>query len=615
MLSNAIPRLLDRLRRSELVRKGGEQTDGQLLKAFVGRRDAQALEALVRRHAPMVWGVCRRTLANHHDAEDAFQATFLVLLRRAASLRSPELLANWLYGVALKTARKAKQMAAKRSVREPQVSPTPEPSAVESRDCSFGPEQLQLLDEELSRLPEKYRAAIVLCDLEGSSRAEAARRLRKPEGTVASRLARGREMLARRLTRRGLDVSATSVAAALPRQAALGSVPAVLLTNTIKTTALIAAGEVAAAGAISGQVATLTEAVLRAMALTKRKATIVVFLIAALVLSAGLVAHHLLDNRPIENSRLPPDPDRPGQADYLVLVVSASYPGANAAVVADVVGGSIEGVINHDGAQGLVRIESTSDNDGRYTAHLYFKAETDPESAMKVVKTRIWQAEPLLPDVVLKEKVSVTVGKAAGDPNEVAIAVIDLAKGGDGVQLKKAARAVVKRLEAEHALTNPQVFPGGDDVKELSAYIDHTKCASLSVTPTEVFKTLEAAVPAYHGHPNSVFGIIGASAEGKAVNLEELKKVVVRGKVTLGDVAHFRELYGPATAYRVDNCVAFRITGTPPEGKSVAEAATKCVELAEPEAKRVCLAGPQGKILHMKWVERWGFAVKNLSAK
>ena len=596
-----------------MLREGGEQTDGQLLKAFVGRRDVQALEALVRRHAPMVWGVCRRTLDNHLDAEDAFQATFLVLFRRAASLRSPELLANWLYGVALKTARKARQMAAKRSVRERQVSPMPEPPAVESRDCAFGPEQLRLLDEELSRLPEKYRVAIVLCDLEGSSRAEAARRLRKPEGTVASRLARGREMLARRLTRRGLAVSATSVAATMPQQAALGSVPAALLANTVKAAALIAAGEATAAGAISGQVAILAEAVLRATALTKRKAAIVVFLIAALVLSAGMVAHHLLDNRPIENPARRPDPARPGQADYLVLAVTASYPGANALVVADVVARSIEGVINLDGAEGLVRIESTSDNDGRYTARLYFNAETDPESAMNLIKTRIWQAEPLLPDVVLKNKVSVTVGKAEGGPNEVAIAVIDRGDG-DPVQLKKAARAVVKRLEAEHALTNPQVFPG-DDVKQLCTYVDHTKCASLGVTPTEVFKTLEAAVPAYHGHPNSVFGIIGASAEGRAVNLEELKKVVVRDKVTLGDVARFNDVDVPAAVYRVDNCVAFRITGTPPEGKSVAEAATKCVELAEPEVKRVWLAGPEAKVVHMKWVERWGFAVKNLSAE
>src|SRR5262249_25496204 len=149
-------------RRSALLQEGEEQTDGQLLEAFVRRRDSLALETLVRRHAPMVWGVCGRTLANHHDAEDAFQATFLVLVRRAASIRSRELLANWLYRVAHKTALKARQTAAKRHAREKQVVEMPEPQT-EPHDHEFGPELRPLLDEELSRLPEKYRIVIVLC--------------------------------------------------------------------------------------------------------------------------------------------------------------------------------------------------------------------------------------------------------------------------------------------------------------------------------------------------------------------------------------------------------------------------------------------------------------------
>src|SRR5262249_45291580 len=160
-------------RRSALLREGAEQTDGQLLEAFVRRRDSQALEGLVQRHAPMVWGVCRRKLANQHDAEDAFQATFLVLVRKAASIRSRELLGNWLYRVAFKTARKARQMAAKRSARETQMVPMPEPE-VEPHDRTYGPELRALLDEELSRLPDKYRIAILLCDLEGRSRLEVA---------------------------------------------------------------------------------------------------------------------------------------------------------------------------------------------------------------------------------------------------------------------------------------------------------------------------------------------------------------------------------------------------------------------------------------------------------
>src|SRR5262249_37089114 len=144
------------------------------------------------------------------------------------SIRSRDLLRNWLCGVAYKTAGKARQMAAKRSARERQMVPMPEPK-VEPQDGEFGPELRALLDEELSRLPDKYRVAVVLCDLDGRSRNEAAQQLRLPKGTVAIRLARGRALLAKRLLRRGLGVSATALAAALPQQAASACVPAALL--------------------------------------------------------------------------------------------------------------------------------------------------------------------------------------------------------------------------------------------------------------------------------------------------------------------------------------------------------------------------------------------------
>src|SRR5262249_8620240 len=175
---------LQPLRRAVRLRDGAGLTDGQLLEDYLSRRDEAALAVLVRRHGPMVWGVCRRVLYHYHDAEDAFQATFLVLLRKAASLASRELLANWLYGVAYHTALKARATAAKRGARERQVTDMPEPDVAPPDPWH----DLQpLLDQALSRLPDKYRVPIVLCDLEGKTRKEAARQLGVPEGTVAGR--------------------------------------------------------------------------------------------------------------------------------------------------------------------------------------------------------------------------------------------------------------------------------------------------------------------------------------------------------------------------------------------------------------------------------------------
>src|SRR5262249_46858507 len=181
-------------------------------------REESAFAALLRRHGPMVWGVCRRLLP-YHEAEDAFQATFLVLVKKAASVKPRELVGNWLYGVAHQTALKARATAARRRGREKQVAAMPEPEAAQ-RD--LWDDLRPLLDQELSRLPDKYRAVIVLCELEGKTRKEAARHFRLPEGTVASRLATARAMLARRLARSGSAVSGGALAALLPPQASAG---------------------------------------------------------------------------------------------------------------------------------------------------------------------------------------------------------------------------------------------------------------------------------------------------------------------------------------------------------------------------------------------------------
>jgi RNA polymerase sigma factor (sigma-70 family) len=263
----------EQLHRAALRGEETELTDGQLLEYFVRRREEAALAALVRRHAPMVWGVCRRVLPNHHDAEDAFQAAFLVFVRKAPSIAARELLANWLYGVAHQTALKARATAGKRAAREKQVTAMPEPAA-ERRGESDLP---QLLDQELSRLPAKYRAPIVLCDLEGKTRREAAQQLGCPEGTVAGRLARARAMLAKRLGRRRAAPSVWSLLAPA------GNAPAPVVSAAIRAATQYAAGPAAAAGAVSARVAALTEGVTRTMLLTRLK------LAAALLLALALL--------------------------------------------------------------------------------------------------------------------------------------------------------------------------------------------------------------------------------------------------------------------------------------------------------------------------------------
>jgi RNA polymerase sigma factor (sigma-70 family) len=282
---------------------------------YIGHRDDAAFAALVRRHGPMVWGVCRRVLCNHEDAEDAFQATFLVLVRKAASISSRELLANWLYGVAHQTAMKARATAAKRKGREKQVTDMPEPAVIQQEQWR----DLQpLLDEELSRLPDKYRGVLILCDLEGRTRKEVAGQLGCAEGTVASRLARARIMLAKRLTRRGVALSSGALAAVLSQQAVSADVPSSVVHSTIKAASLLAAGKAAGAGAISLKVVALTEGLIKAMFLTKLKtaAAGLLLTVAALGGAAGMIFH----TQAAEQPRCFPADDEPASHWQLGLL-------------------------------------------------------------------------------------------------------------------------------------------------------------------------------------------------------------------------------------------------------------------------------------------------------
>ncbi len=216
MASRPISSVLRYLRVAVSAKDGGELTDGQLLQSFIDRGDEGAFETLVHRHGAAVLGVCRRVLCHQQDAEDAFQATFLVLARKAASIVSQETVGNWLYGVAYRTARKAKVANARRRNRETQAATM---LRQEHKTNEVWLDLQPLLDRELHTLPAKYRSPIVLCDLEGKTRPEAARQLGWPEGTLSWRLASARSMLAKRLERRGVTLSAGALGLAIAQNA------------------------------------------------------------------------------------------------------------------------------------------------------------------------------------------------------------------------------------------------------------------------------------------------------------------------------------------------------------------------------------------------------------
>ena len=270
--------VIDHLR-SALIRKDGAGlTDGQLLASFIATRDEAAFVALVRRHGRMVLGVCRRILRHEHDAEDAFQATFLVLARKAASVVPREAVGNWLYGVAYRTALEARTVNARRRGKERHVRDMPE-RAVGSGELG---ELREVLDRELSRLPDKYRLPMVLCELEGRSRQEVARQLGLPEGTLSSRLATGRKVLAKRLKRYGPEFSSTALAAVLAESAA-AALPTGLASFTAKAAIMVTVGP----GAVSAPVLALAEGVVKAMLISKLKVAGALVLIVAAVVGTG----------------------------------------------------------------------------------------------------------------------------------------------------------------------------------------------------------------------------------------------------------------------------------------------------------------------------------------
>jgi RNA polymerase sigma factor (sigma-70 family) len=271
---------------------GGAETDSQLLERFVTHQDEAAFRALVQRYGPMVLGVCRRILGHAQDAEDAFQVTFLVLVRKARSIAHGDRLSHWLYGVAVRSASKLKVREARRRRHECRAVA---PSSTATGPTGLEPDLRPVLDQEIQQLPGKYRTPFLLCYLEGKTNREAAAELGCPPGTVSSRLAWARQRLRTRLAQRGITLSA-ALAGAGVSQAAPAMVPAGLEATTVQLATAFAGGKLAAAGEASLRVAALTQGVLKAMFWARWKSIAVVSLLAMSLVGsgAGVLAHRTL---------------------------------------------------------------------------------------------------------------------------------------------------------------------------------------------------------------------------------------------------------------------------------------------------------------------------------
>lgn len=253
--------------------------DAELLARFVRNRDEEAFARIVRRYGPLVFGVCRRTTGHHHLAEDAFQAVFVVLAAKAASIRPPSALPAWLYGVAHRVALRARTMSDRRRRRETHLE-----SSADVASKGFSPtdsSDLVMLDAEIARLPEHLRFAVLMCEIEGRSRTEVAVTLKIAEGTLSSRLASARKKLASRLRQRGVALSAAGLTASLA-QITSASVPSQLASTTVRTAL--------SGGLARHSITTLSQGVLRMMYLEKLRMP----LVALIVLSSAAFAGTLL---------------------------------------------------------------------------------------------------------------------------------------------------------------------------------------------------------------------------------------------------------------------------------------------------------------------------------
>jgi RNA polymerase sigma factor (sigma-70 family) len=280
MVTQPLHGVLQQLRKVAAEQTDRELSDRELLNRFLAVRDESAFTVLIERHGPMVLGVCRRSLSNLHDAEDACQATFLVLARRAASVRQTTSLGNWLHGVACRVAANLKRVHARRKTREREIGAKPQADPVAEVTWR---EMQTILDEALQQLPERYRTPMILCYLECMTRDEAAQQLGLSLTTLHGRLEHARRLLRHSLSKRGLTLSAAMSAILLAESVAQAALPPTLVVSSTRAAMLLATGQRVTEGVVANQVLALTQEVIKSMFLTKLK------LCMATVLCAGLI--------------------------------------------------------------------------------------------------------------------------------------------------------------------------------------------------------------------------------------------------------------------------------------------------------------------------------------
>lgn len=286
MESSSLKSVLTILRQTVSDPTAESRTDSQLLEQFLSQCDETAFDTLLSRHAGMVFGVCRRILSCPHDVEDAFQATFLVLAKKASSISQRELLSNWLYGVALRTAHKLRRESARwQSVQTEQCEQVLE---FDDPVMKFAHQEIKaVLDEEIGKLPTRYRLPILLCYFQGQTYSEAAQQLDWPAGTVAGRLARARELLRTRLIRRGLTLSASLFLGLLNTSTTQAQITSSLKLSTLNAALGFFRGGTHVSPMTSTSVLTLAEGVISTMTLMKMK-TICVLILLIGVFVAGI---------------------------------------------------------------------------------------------------------------------------------------------------------------------------------------------------------------------------------------------------------------------------------------------------------------------------------------